>query len=667
MSRQRIEDNWSNKPENSLLAIFRSWMPQTAASIDQRKLALEKLALRYPEIGWRICIEQFTPGSRTGHYSHRPRWRNDAAGAGQVVTRGEDFQLRRKAVDIAIAWPAHDERTLGDLVERLQVMDPDDQERVWQLIEKWNSAGPTDEKKAVLRERIRRYAFTRRGRRRNLGQQTKDRAREIHELLEPADPVIYHKWLFAQQWVEESLEELEGEDFDHQKHSERIGKLRREALREIWAKSGFEGIKALCASGNAAGAIGWHLADGVIPGADVANFLHQVVTGRFGHELDARLDNCIGGFLRKLDESERQTIMSSLIDRLVCEEGDASDSVARLCRCAPFGRGTWAHVDLLPGTLRKRYWQQVQPGWAHFDDAELNHLIDELLAENRPRAAFSVAHLEWKSVETPRLIRLLREVASNGAEPPGHYQVDAHDIASAFESLEKRTDVSRDELAQLEFTFVKALEHTEHGIPNLERQLARSPQLFVQVLALTYKRDDEGQDPPEWAVREENREAAWQASFTLLENAKCIPGTREGGAIDVDELTRWISEVRRLCEQHARRVIGDHAIGKLLSACAAGADGIWPCEPVRQVLEDIASKEMASGMSIGLYNSRGASWRGEGGAEERALASKYRNWSKQLAFEYPFVATMLEDIARSYDHDAERWENDRKIRRRIRN
>ena len=31
-----INDNWVNKPESSLGAIFRSWMPQTAASNDER-------------------------------------------------------------------------------------------------------------------------------------------------------------------------------------------------------------------------------------------------------------------------------------------------------------------------------------------------------------------------------------------------------------------------------------------------------------------------------------------------------------------------------------------------------------------------------------------------------------------------------------------------------
>ena len=81
LSRTKINDNWVNKPANSLQSIFRSWMPQTAASVEQRCKALEILAREYPDVGWDICIDQIKPGPRTGHYNYKPRWRSDATGA----------------------------------------------------------------------------------------------------------------------------------------------------------------------------------------------------------------------------------------------------------------------------------------------------------------------------------------------------------------------------------------------------------------------------------------------------------------------------------------------------------------------------------------------------------------------------------------------------------
>ena len=65
LSRPRIDDNWMNKPDASLQAIFRSWMPQTAASVEQRITALEMLVRRFPDVAWEICVDQIKPALDT--------------------------------------------------------------------------------------------------------------------------------------------------------------------------------------------------------------------------------------------------------------------------------------------------------------------------------------------------------------------------------------------------------------------------------------------------------------------------------------------------------------------------------------------------------------------------------------------------------------------------
>ena len=197
LSRTVIEDNWSNKPIASLQAIYRSWMPQTAASLEERKRALEMLVGKFPDIGWQICIDQLEGGSRIGHYSSRPRWRSDASGAGQVVTRDEMVGFMRKALDLALSWKNHDQKTLGDLVECLQGLVEEDQEKIWAFIDEWAAAETDEDAKAELRERIRRFALTRRGRVRGVKAGTKDRARKAYLRLQSQDVVIRHAWLFA--------------------------------------------------------------------------------------------------------------------------------------------------------------------------------------------------------------------------------------------------------------------------------------------------------------------------------------------------------------------------------------------------------------------------------------------------------------------------------------
>jgi hypothetical protein len=83
------------------------------------------------------------------------------------------------------------------------------------------------------------------------------------------------------------------------------------------------------------------------------------------------------------------------------------------------------------------------------------------------------------------------------------------------------------------------------------------------------------------------------------------------------------------------------------------------------MLEEVGTENIAQGMALGQYNARGVHWVDPSGAEDRALASRHREWSKKLAFDTPFTAKVLEDLAKRYDHDAERHIEDHRLERRV--
>ena len=660
LSETVINDNWLNKPISSLYAIYRSWSPQTAAPLEDRMTALETLTKCFPDIGWKLCIAQLQTGSRIGLYSYRLRWRSDASGAGMPVTERERHEFTRKAFDFALVWPEHDQKTLGDLVERLPVISEEYQTLVWDLIDTWADSETDEKAKAGLRERIRTFAFTRRGRRHGLKDATKDRAYMAYEKLQPRDPVVRHTWLFAQPWVEPPSDEIEDEDFDHTKREEKIRTLRIIAMEEIWMQCGFEGVKALLSRSNAPTAIGISLCLNITTMNARTDFLRQCLstTG----DLERKVDGCIQGFLMSVGDDSLDALLSA-----VCKDMD-TDRIVRLFRCAPFKQDTWRLLDQYSQEIQDRYWQEVQPQWNRDSEAELIGIIDHLLKAQRPRAAFQTVCWDWSKVETSRLKRLLRAVATVDDEPEDWYILDAHSLSEALDSLDGRTGVSPDEMAQLEFMFIMALEHSNHGIPNLERQIAESPALFVQVLALAFKRNDGGQDPPEWQIEDlERRAELASAAYRLLKRVGRIPGTGPDDKVNAEELLDWIAEVRQLCVEHGRVESGDQKIGELLSKAHPEEDGGWPCLPVCEAMERFASQQIGDGFKIGVINGRGVHSRGiyEGGAQERELAAKYRNWAKQRAFNYPYVSSVLERIAADYDREAKREDTEAEISKRL--
>ena len=658
LSRTVIDDNWANKPIASLEAIYRSWMPQTAASFEERVKALEVLTKRFPDIGWQVCIEQIKRGRRIGIYSYRPRWRSDASGAGQPArTWDAIIGFNRKMLELALAWPKHDQRTLGDLIETIQELPEEDQAIVWDRVVAWAASQADDIAKDGLRERIRRFAFTRIGQRRGLDDATRDRARRAYEDLQPGDLFVRHAWLFASPWVEFSSDDGDNGDIDYAKHMEKIDILRGTAMREIWTEYGFDGMKPLLCRGNAAQVVG-HSLERILSGSKAqADFLASclAITG----DLEAQFAGCIEGFLRSVNDDERDALLSTVA------EGVDAQRTARLFRCAPFGHNTWRLLDGYDKQVRDRYWQEVSPDLGHRSEAESIELIDRLLEVGRPRTAFHAAQFDFQRIETSRLKRLLHAVATVTTEPEEHYRLDAYRISEALNSLDGRPGVSPDEMVELEFMYIQALDRSEHGIPNLERQLAKSPATFFQALAFVCKRHDHGNDPPELRIEDPERRAGTALScLRLLDEVSQIPGTGKDGKIDAEALSAWVMEVRRLCSQHDRTELGDQYIGKLLSNSPPEEDGMWPCRAVCEVMESLASQHMGTGFNIGVYNSRGVHERENGGGQERVLVQRYRGLARQRLADYPYVSRVLESIATTYEREAQHWDIEAEIGKR---
>jgi addiction module HigA family antidote len=666
LSAIKIDDNWVNKPENSLQSIFRAWMPQTAAPIEDRCRALEILCQRFPEIGWKICIDQLDPMSTIGHYSHRPRWRKDASGNGQRVTNGEVYTFRRKALELAIAWSTHSAQTFGDLLRCTYGFTEEDQQRIWDAIYKWSVAETSESERAALREKVRMYSFTGRARKRNTSKFSANSARKIYDLLAPSDPIMKHRWLFARQWVEESFEELEEISFDYRKREEKIVKLRSQAIGEIWNSLGYNGIVSLCERGEASNVIGNLIPTLSLLNFDSHKFLLQLVSEPISRSPNA-INACVTGFLFRIEDSQRTELLSRLVQSLK-ELGDGhEDLIIRLLTRAPTKNTTWRIVDALHPQLQNRYWAEAFPNWFGEDPDEVREMVDRYLGANRPQAAFAGTRLGLEKLDSARIVHLLKELSTKSSSSDSFVQFQTYEIARAFGLLDERADVSDEELAHLEFRYLAALEHEERGIPKLERQLISSPALFVQAVGLIYKRKDDGIDPEEWHIDDEQaRTSAATQAYRLISKCRLIPGTDENGKTDVGKLRAWIKEVQTQCSLIGRREVGDSSIGQLLASSKTDLkDGVWPIIPIREVLEEVGNEQIANAMSIGLYNQRGVVWRDIGGKQERELVAKYLGWSKVTAIEWPFVSRLLAEIAHSYDREAHWHDTEAKLRQRL--
>lgn len=665
-----VRDNWTNSSENTLKSLFRSWFPQTGASLDERVRVFKGLCSRYPTLGWSLCIGLLDYRGSSATQNHRPRWRADTTKASRGVTNAEHFGFIREVIDLVLNWQQHDESTLGDLVDRLEGFSDQDQSRIWDVIDQWADSTPSEDAKADLRERIRRHASWRP--RRNRSILHPDRERAALEKLSPTDIVIRYAWLFAPCWIEAPPDEAEDEELDYKRNEQRLGELRVKALREIWEERGFDGVRALLErneSEMAPGFVGNSKAGILEERGEAAEFVKSCLRLAVAHNEspnEPRYRSCIKEFLWRFNAD----LTTALIGEI--EGSCESEALLTLFLCLPFRAATWRLLEGRPNSFQKAYWQQVESRIIdNLQEEEINEAIDRFLEVDRAPAAFRKGCVAWDKVETSRLIRLLNALLAADSEAFWRDQMTGYYISTAFASLSKRPGVTVEEKALLEFHYLPVLDRSEYGIPNLEEQVATSPELYAEAIAYLYKREEDGkEDPPDFRPSDlKQQEELATKLHDLLERVRRIPGSDEDGNIDVEELKKWLGRVRAMCEQLGRTVMGDQTIGQfLVRACPpSGEDDVWPCQPVREALEWMASEHVGRGFEVGTRNSRGGYSRAldEGGDQERDLAARYRRWAKELAYEYPYVGGLLERIAASYDSQAG-WEDTKAhIRQRL--
>ena len=651
LSYRKIDDNRSATPKNTLRSLFRFWMPDTDAAIDQRMRALDGLVARHPEIGWwvSLCVARRPREYGIISRCYRPRWRGDPSHSGRPITLNHDHRLVRKSRDICLNWPIHDEKTLGDLVESLGELDELARSKACRLLDRWADEPQSDQAKEYLRIRIRRRLLARDFR----ASATATPLRRVLVELEPADIVVRHRSLFTSGLP---LHEFEQENLTFEEKFKQIRIQQRDALREIWRERGFGGLNGLVTGGHASHVIGSLMPEILNAKQETARFVRWCLDKMSENDVQ-RYERCLESFLSRIDADS----LSALVEDIGRSHGESGR--LRLFLSMPY-RMAWKLLETELDTTREAYWGKVEFGLRGYSAEDTHEMVDRLLEADRPLAALRPASLDWDTVETSRLTKLLHALA--GVKE----QFEDSSIPVAFESLDRRTDVTNDEKVKLEFMFFHALERSEYELPNLAKQVTSSPALYVEAIIRAFRRGDQKEDPPELDIDDtERRKVFAVVAYDFLRWVHRVPDSVARSVIDPEKLTAWLAEVRELCAQYGGAEDGDVNIGELLSRFPPDDDGQRPCRAVCVALERISSGDVDQGFIIGTYNARGVVMRqvGERGGQERALAAKYRGWAQQIAYEYPHVGGILERIAEVYERDALQRDTHADLQRRFPN
>ena len=618
------EDRSGNSPTHSLLSIFRCWMPQTAAPLNQRIAVYDQLVRNHPDVAWAVGKDQYESGSRFGHFNVKPKWRDYAFGHGDYAPRDERRKFAVHCLNTALSWKNLDRLKLTNLIHIFEGLDEGNQTKTWSRVRDWANEA-SDQDRSELRETI-RVGRSRMARRQNKKGDEHSKtdafvppAKEAYEALEPRELVWKHAWLFKNVWLEYSWEDIQDEDLDHEDRVRRVAGQRQAAVDEVHKAEGVDGTVKLALSGNAPHLVGNALAVSLTSEAERMGFLKAIIA-EADFPASAKLRSLVDGFFFLLGDEPALALIRA------CREDITDELLVTLLSLCRFGRTAWDEVEGLGKAIARDYWHKVPANWARQSEEELRFAISKLLDAKRPLAALQLIHLDLKSIESEQLYDVLLRLPSTEETDRLNSSMDQHRIKKIFNLLNERKVIDRTRMARLEFLYLDLFRYDEGQIPNLEADVNENTSLFCDAIRLAYKgKNYNATKPP----TEKTKQLANNA-HTFLDALSAVPGRSKDGEIEAEALKSWMIEARRLCDATGHLSSADYRIGGLLAHAPVGDDGAWPCEAVREAVNELYSEELARGIEIARYNSRGMHGRGEGGAQERDLADTHERWAEAV-------------------------------------
>lgn len=647
LSHTPIKGNWGNSPRNSLLGLFRSWLPQTAADVQQRISVLDLLIAREADAAFSILEGLVQNGPQMATPGVRPKWRDDDAGAGRSVSEAEYWQMQQAARERLIQCSAGDAQHIAKLLEHTDLRDKQEISMALALVEPFTQPSAADEDRETIRTSLRRKIHWHRNYDETQGEALDEllsAVESLYERLAPTDLIICHRWLFSNHWTDLPIRTR---DEDVSARGGQQEAARNSALIEVFQAHGMESVERMIREcGNA------HVVGAALAATECGNdkWAEWIVEKGDEFTSGAPMTFCISGLLCWMPETHSTPLIREVLAQANIQMWSA-EKRARFLVLARFERACWEQAAACGTETEQSYWSLINPGYLGREDANMDFVLRKLLDAKRPRTALRCCQYDLKPVDAQLLFEMLQRFMS-GEEPQGTLLESWH-LGKMLERLEQSGMIEKSALIQLEFGLFPALRYgQEASAALLYDSIMSEPALFAELIHILYKPAHGERDEP---ITDALREAAGTA-WSILHGCARQPGTRADGTVDHTAFKQFIQTARELCRQADRLDMCDQTLGQILAYAPSDEDGLWPFTPAREILEAHEMEEMRQGFIIGTHNKRGVTCRSpwDGGDQERDLAVYYRSHAEKLHVAQPNVANLLDKIARSYEHDGKR-------------
>jgi hypothetical protein len=647
---------WSNRPSRSLAEILSCWRPNTAADEPQRLRALTRLLRDEPDVARRLLVDLIPDGH--GHQTVHPGphfrdWKQETP-----VTRADIIRTVTAIVDLLIADLDHDPDRYLALLGKLGSLPPAQRAVFADRLTALATTITDDQLRARLFDAIRSTVAHHREYGDTAWALPEDELRTLDraaEAVEPLSAVLRAGWLFASDWI--TLADQSRRD-DLTAYEIAVAERRSEAVGLVMSEGGLDAVAEMAAGTRYPHLVGKAIAEHTA-GVD-ADMLGWLAEGR-----PARAAVAFAYLVARLSAGGTQ-----LRDALLSDTDDPSAQAAIL-RATYDPPAAWEKLTELPAEVGEYYWREftyfgLGPSFAYVLDAARG-----LMGAGRHSAALHLLGLYERQTDSAEAaetaVTACEGLLAGGLSDPEWPRLDRYHFQRIFALLARHRDaVGRQRVVALEWQLFPTLGF-DTDAPTLHAALAEEPAFFAELVGYLYRRDDEDDtalDDAERVVAEQRRFIAERALEVLRSWRRC-PGIGADGTVDLPLLKAWITDGRERLRADGRLRPGDGEIGHVLAFAPPDPDGLFPPHAVRDLLEELRSDRIETGLRNGILNRRGVTSRGlfDGGSQEWQLATSYREQAV-VAGAWPRTRRLLHQIADWYESDARTEDQEAERRRR---
>ena len=631
---------WANRPDNSLSTILLPWFPQTIASIEKRKVAVQTLCKERPEIGWKLIISLLPNQHQISTGSHKPSWRNPIPDDWEEGATHQEYWAQVSFyAELAVSMADRDPLKLVELIDHFDDLPQPSFDKLLNVLSSETIASYPEDQRFLLWDRLREFTVKHRrfsDTKWALNDELLLAIEVVTDKLTPSTPLNLYQHLFSDRDID-----LYEEDGNWEEQRKELAERRQNAVEEILRAGGIEAV---------------------IRFSEAVELTDQV--GRsLGCIAEAAIDSVLLPEYLEVDNRKLLTFTSGYVWGRHYTRGwpwvDELDKVdwpdhqlGQFLSFLPFTNATWERVADWLDEAQDEYWSKTSIN-PYQTDGQLGIAIDKLIEHGRPYAAIDCLNrmrYTKQPIDVAQCIRALLAALSS-AEPT--YAMNSYRIVELIKFLQTSSEVSSDDLFRVEWAYLPLLDRHRGASPKLlESRLASAPEFFCEVIRLIFRSKKEGVVKKEPS---EDLKAIATNAWQLLHKWQTPPGMQDDGSFDGAQFTHWLKCVKEICNETGHLEVALINIGEVLIYCPADVDGLWINRTVAEALNGRDAEKMRNGFRTGIFNSRGFHWVDPTGKPERELAEQSRQKAEEVENAgFQRLAVMLRELAESYDREAER-------------